>query len=133
MNYNNGKVVKLQDGERTQTQENENIIDHATDISDKPSSSTSLKGKMTLPFIGAMAGLAIAYYRKSGVFGYVGFFILGTVAGSLVNVVVQKGKGKSKTPTLKEEEELVVENIKTLKDVGVKAGTKIKEVVDKVI
>ncbi len=42
--------------------------------------------------VGALAGLGFAYYRKSGVKGYIGYFILGSIVGSLIAHVVKPKK-----------------------------------------
>ncbi len=57
---------------------------------------TGDSGKMLtiLSSVGALAGLGVAYYRKSGVKGYIGYFILGSIVGSIVAHIV-KPKGVS--------------------------------------
>jgi uncharacterized membrane protein YeaQ/YmgE (transglycosylase-associated protein family) len=39
--------------------------------------------------VGALAGLGFAFYRKSSVGGYIGYFILGSIVGSLIAHVIK--------------------------------------------
>jgi len=43
---------------------------------------------MVLASIGALTGLYYAFSKKKGAWGYVGFFVLGSVAGHLAGNVV---------------------------------------------
>ena len=43
---------------------------------------------MVLSSVGALGGLYYAFAKKKGMWGYVGFFILGSIAGGLVGNVV---------------------------------------------
>lgn len=42
--------------------------------------------------IGALAGLGFAYHKKSKFWGYVGYFILGNIVGSLVGNIIKPKK-----------------------------------------
>lgn len=59
---------------------------------------------MVLSSAGALAGLYMAYKGKKSALGYVGFFLLGSIAGGLVGNIVEgvmKPKGeKTGTKTL---------------------------------
>ena len=46
------------------------------------------KATVILSSLGALAGLAYAFKQEKKFWGYVGFFILGSVAGSLVGTIV---------------------------------------------
>ena len=58
---------------------------------------------MVLSSVGALGGLYYAFAKKKGMWGYVGFFILGSIAGGLVGNVVSgvmkpKNQPLAKTP-----------------------------------
>lgn len=41
-----------------------------------------------LPSVGALAGLTYAFKKKSGFWGYVGYFVVGGLAGSLITSII---------------------------------------------
>jgi hypothetical protein len=49
---------------------------------------------MVASSIGALAGLGYAFSRKKGFWGYAGFFLLGSIAGSLVGNIITSNKTK---------------------------------------
>ena len=58
------------------------------------------KSAYILSTVGALGGLTYAFTKKKAFWGYVGFFVLGSVAGSLIgivldNTVFQKSEIKS--------------------------------------
>lgn len=59
----------------------------ASDNTGKPASDN--KAIIVASSVGALAGLGYAFYKKKGFWGYVGFFVLGSIAGSLVGNVVK--------------------------------------------
>lgn len=60
--------------------------------------------KMALSSIGALGGLYFAFRGKKGFWGYVGFFILGSIAGNLAGTVVSAVIPSKKTTTADSEE-----------------------------
>ena len=59
----------------------------ATDTSMMPSNTMIVASS-----IGALAGLGYAFYTKKKFWGYVGFFVLGSLAGSLAGNILSKKK-----------------------------------------
>jgi len=58
---------------------------------------------MALASVGALAGLYFAFKKKSGFWGYAGYFVLGSIAGHLagnvVSAVIPQPKTEDKTTT----------------------------------
>jgi|LakMenEpi03Aug12_release.lakeMendotaPanAssembly.Ray.scaffolds.fasta_scaffold913155_1 hypothetical protein len=52
-----------------------------------------MKNKLILPSIGALAGLTYAFMTKRSFWGYVGFFALGSIGGTLANNVLRSNNG----------------------------------------
>ncbi len=59
------------------------------------------KTTMVLSSAGALAGLYMAYKGKKSAWGYVGFFILGSIAGGLAGNIVDAVKPASAKPEAK--------------------------------
>jgi hypothetical protein len=53
-----------------------------------------------IPSIGALAGLGYAFMTKKSFWGYVGFFALGAITGSLVSNIIS-GNNASETSAAK--------------------------------
>jgi hypothetical protein len=53
--------------------------------------------KMGLASAGALGGLYYAFTKKKSVWGYVGFFILGSIAGQLLGTAIESFTKKTKT------------------------------------
>jgi hypothetical protein len=52
-----------------------------------------MKNKLILPSIGALAGLTYAFISKKSIWGYIGFFALGSIGGTLANNIVGSKSG----------------------------------------
>jgi len=59
---------------------------------------------MALASIGALGGLYFAFKGKKGFWGYVGFFVLGSIAGNLTGMVVSAVIPSKKTTTADSQE-----------------------------
>ena len=59
---------------------------------------------MALASIGALGGLYFAFRGKKGFWGYVGFFVLGSIAGHLAGIVVSAVIPSKKTTTADNQE-----------------------------
>ena len=71
---------------------NETTVNTNQPVVGKPEISDTGMDKtvMIASSIGALAGLGYAFYTKKKFWGYVGFFFLGSIAGSLVGNVIKK-------------------------------------------
>jgi hypothetical protein len=70
-------------------------MDEDVEISEKrdadaPKSLSSYSTVYKATAAGNIAGLIAAYKRRSGFWGYVGYFLVGGLLGSLVGVVISK-------------------------------------------
>lgn len=96
--------------------------------------------KMGLASAGALGGLYYAFTKKKSFWGYVGFFILGSIAGQLVGIAIESVTKKTKMSnanlpsgstntapkpsdasnlTKKQKVDLIVNNIKTFEPASV--------------
>lgn len=55
--------------------------------------------QMGLTSAGALGGLYYAFSKKKGAWGYIGFFILGSIAGGLTASVIESVTKKNTTST----------------------------------
>lgn len=55
--------------------------------------------QMGLTSAGALGGLYYAFTKKKGAWGYIGFFILGSIAGGLTASVIESFTNKKTTQT----------------------------------
>ena len=61
-------------------------------MADQPTKVSNLN--VGLSSIGALGGLYYAFTKKKGFWGYAGFFILGSLAGSLTAMAIESAKPK---------------------------------------